>query len=109
MPSSGPRRWLGLAVALATGLAGAYLDTRPGFDDTGLLVFALLIGGTVAAAVAGRVGPLWIATLIAAVGLPVPVAELAAGGSAASLAAVAVAAIGVAAGVGITRLLHPRP
>ena len=65
MPTA--RRWLGLALALATGIAAAYIDTRPRFDDTGVLVVGLVAGGVVAALVAGRaaIGGRWLSGLAA--------------------------------------------
>lgn len=52
------RTLIGAAVALLGGLALAWLDTRPNWDDTGISVGLLLIG----AAVAGQIGaPWWLA------------------------------------------------
>ena len=107
MPTA--RRWLGLAIALATGIAAAYIDTRPWFDDTGVLVVGLVAGGVVAALVAGRAAIGWAVLLVLATGLPVPAAEMAGGGSPASLLALAFAAAGVLIGTAATRLVQPEP
>ena len=53
------RRLVGLAIAIATGLGSAILDTGPGFDDTGVLVTGLVVGSALAAFTAGRAPLPW--------------------------------------------------
>lgn len=97
------RRQLVLVViALAAGLSLAWVDTRPHFDDTGVLVM-LLIGISIPiAAASGRWPWLW-AVLI---GAPVPIAELVGAGSPASLVALGCSALGAAAGWFLARGLR---
>jgi hypothetical protein len=108
-PRRDARHWLGAGVALAVGLGAASIDTRPEFDDTGVLAFGLIAGGAVAAVMTGRAGIGWLVALALGTGLPVPAAELAPGGSPASLLALAFAAAGVLIGTGVTHVLEPRP
>ena len=109
--ASGPvvkQRWLGIGIALIVGLAAAAVDARPGFDDTGVLAFGIAIGAALAAVASrGRSVPA-LGLLALAAGLPVPVIEIGAGGSAASLVALVFAAIGAAIGGALTRLVGPR-
>jgi hypothetical protein len=88
-----------IVAALAAGVVLAWMDTRPSFDDTGVLAVLLFLAGATAAIV-GRDRP-WLWALL--VGAPVPLAELAQGGSLASLTAVAFAAAGAVAGYLIAR------
>ena len=45
---------LTLVVAVAAGLAIAYIDTRPNFDDTGVLVLIILLASAGLAFMAGN-------------------------------------------------------
>lgn len=69
--SAGRRTRLALAVALVAGIGIAYLDSRPGWDDTGITAGLLFLGAGLAAAI-GRDRP-WLWALI--VGLPMPIVE----------------------------------
>jgi hypothetical protein len=82
------------AAALGVGVAIALVDSSPGWDDTGITAGLLLVGAGIVAAIAGERPWLWAAL----VGLPTPVLELTSSGNAASVLAVAFAAIGAAAG-----------
>ena len=94
------RALLGAAIALIAGLAIAWVDTRPNWDDTGITVGLLLIG----AAVAGQVGePWWLAGGLAAA--PLLIAER--GGETSVLIAVPIIAFaGGFAGAFLRRLTH---
>jgi hypothetical protein len=84
---------LGL-VALALGIAIGYIDSRPGWDDTGITVGLLLGTAAVVAWTDGRRPWLWALL----VGLPLPIIEVFGSGSTASLAALLFAAIGASIG-----------
>jgi len=62
---------LGSALALCAGLGIAWVDSRPGWDDTGMTVGALVIAAALAAF--ARVPP-WLAAILVAG--PILVAEL---------------------------------
>jgi hypothetical protein len=95
---------LALAVALAAGAAVGWIDSRPGWDDTGVTVGALLLASGALAAARPRA---WWGVALAT-GLPVPLFNGLAGGGFASVAALPVTL--VAAGVGglVGRTLRPR-
>jgi hypothetical protein len=102
------RRLVSLLVAIVTGPGAAILDTGRGFDDMGVLVTGLVFGGALSAFVAGRVRPGWLVLLVLVAGLPVPGAELVAGGTPVAFAATVLAAIGVGIGAIATRLVTPQ-
>jgi hypothetical protein len=83
-----------IAIGLVVGAALALIDSRPHFDDTGVIVALLLAVPIPIAAISGRRPWLWAAL----VGGPLPIVELAGGGSTASLVAPALTAVG--AGIG---------
>ncbi len=85
-----------LASAALVGLAIGWVDSRPGYDATGLTAVALLVAGAAFALLTPA--RWWLAGLL--VGVWVPLLER----SAAPLAAVAFALAGASAG----RLLHDR-
>jgi len=88
------------AVVAVAGLAIAYVDSRPGWDDTGVTVTAIAIVAFAAAAVSGRRPWLW--AILA--GVWTPAIEIASSGQLASSSALLVAAVGAAAGYGLARL-----
>jgi hypothetical protein len=61
-----------LALALALGVLVAYLDSLPGWDDTGLIVMTMLLGGVIFGLLAAR-RP-WLFALV--IGLWLPVREI---------------------------------
>jgi hypothetical protein len=75
------------------------LDSRPGWDDTGVTAALLLLAAALIAAIDGH-RP-WSWALL--VGLPLPVIELTGSGSVASIAALLFAAIGAGIGWGVRR------
>lgn len=84
------------AMALATGVAIAWVDTRPGWDDTGVTAGALLLAAGVVAFLGLR---WWWAALLVA--LPILVAEFRGGGLvllAVSMFTIAGATLGALAG-----------
>ena len=89
-------------MALLLGLGVAWMDSRPGFDATGITVVLLLTGTLAVAAVSGRRPWLW-AMLI---GAWTPILEIGGGGSPASLAALVIAGVGAAIGYLIARLVR---
>ncbi len=85
------------ALALGAGLFIAWMDTRPGWDDTGLTAGAVLL----AAGLAGLAGVRpWLAALLVAG--PMVVAEVT--GNRGVLVAAVIAAVAAYAGAGLRRL-----
>ncbi len=91
-------------VAIAVGLAIAYVDSRPTWDDTGVTVGALLVGSFLISAASGRRPWLWAIL----VGGWVPVVEFGIGGNAASFIALVFAFVGAYTGNGVARLSRGR-
>ena len=87
------------ALAAAGGLAIAYMDSRPGYDDTGVTAVLLTSVAAVTAAIAGT-RP-WLSALL--VGAWTPLIEILGGGSTGSLLALAFAGLGAAVGYLATR------
>lgn len=83
------------------GLGIAWLDSRPGYDATGVTVVLLLAGALAVAAVSGRRPWLWAVQ----VGVWVPLFEIGGPSGIASLAALVVAGIGAALGYLVARLV----
>jgi hypothetical protein len=90
-----------IVVAAGIGAAIAFVDSRPGWDDTGITVGLLVVAAGAVAAVSGR-RP-WVWALL--VGAWTPAVEIATGGSAASLAALGFAAAGAFGGWAVRRSL----
>jgi hypothetical protein len=101
--------WIGrrdalLAVAAAfIGLAIAYVDSRPAWDDTGITVSLILLTAAMVAGLSGRRPWLW-AVLI---GAWLPIFEFSGRSGPASLLALLVAAVGSAAGYALARVAEP--
>jgi hypothetical protein len=84
----------GIAIAVVAGIAIGYMDSRPGWDDTGITAISLVLAGGIAASVAGRLP--WMMAI--ATGMWVPLLELNSLASGGPLAALVFAAIGAAFG-----------
>ena len=94
------RRTLVIAMlSVAVGLAIAFVDTRPGWDDTGITAGALFGAALVLSLVAGRRPWLWGFL----VGIWLPVLELPSHGDPAALAALAFAFAGAFAGWAVSK------
>jgi hypothetical protein len=96
------RLGLGLLLAAALGIGVALLDSSPGFDDTAVTVFALLIAAAICAAIAGR-RP-WLVALL--VGGFVPLFEIPAGAGGAPLVALLFAGVGAFVGSMLGRVFE---
>lgn len=91
---------LAAAISITAGLAVAWMDSRPGYDDTAITAVSLALAAAAATVIAGRRPWLWaIAT-----GIWVPLAELRDLANSGPLLALAFAAVGAAAGRAITAL-----
>jgi hypothetical protein len=88
-------------LAVAAGSAIAVVDSRPGWDDTGVSVVLLAFASFGIAAAAGRRPWLWALL----VGAWTPLLEIPAQGGSGPLAALVVATLGAYAGYGASRLL----
>ncbi len=92
-----------LLFAIACGLFFAYVDSRPNFDDTGILVFGIV-------AVAAAFGFVWPAQAwrwALAIGIWIPIICIARTGELASLVAIAFAFAGAYLGAGVRRIQSP--
>jgi hypothetical protein len=94
-------RWL-VAAALAAGLAIAFIDSRPTWDDTAITVGALFTVSAALSAVASRRPWLW--GLL--VGMWIPIFEIRPGLPAAPLAALAFAIVGSVLGWVVAQFLR---
>ena len=94
-----PRFLAGLAIALVAGIAIGYMDSRPGFDDTGVTAVALVLAAGVAAFTAGRAP--WLVAIAA--GIWVGAFEMSSIASGGPIAALVLAGIGAAIGWLIAR------
>jgi hypothetical protein len=81
-------------LSVIGGLAIAYVDSRPGYDDTGVTAVLLIAVAAPAAAIGGTRPWLWAVL----VGVWTPLIEVSSGGSTGSLLALAFAAAGAAVG-----------
>ncbi|MEO8470313.1 MAG: hypothetical protein ABI573_11690 [Chloroflexota bacterium] len=85
---------LAAVVAVAFGLAIAWIDSRPGFDATGITAGALFVAGGVATFLSRRRPWLWAL----AAGIWVPMFEIHDASMPAPLAALLLAGVGAALG-----------
>jgi hypothetical protein len=90
-------------IALIIGMGIGYVDSRPGWDDSGITAMTLLLGGT---ALAFRRPSLWWLWALL-VGFGTPALNLATGGGVGSIAAVAFALIGAGLGALARTLIRP--
>jgi hypothetical protein len=87
-------------VAISLGLAIAWVDSRPGWDDAGITAASLLTSGAVTAALSGQRPLLWAVL----VGVWTPLLEIPASGDPAPLIALGFALAGSLLGYGLARL-----
>jgi hypothetical protein len=96
----GRRDGLLAIVAGAIGLTLGYLDSRPSWDDTGIIAALVLLSSAVVAGVSGRRPWLWALL----VGAWIPLFEAFGAGGLASLAALAVSTLGAFGGYALARV-----
>jgi hypothetical protein len=85
---------LSIVVAVAAGLGIAFLDSLPGFDDTGVTAAGLAIAALAAVLIEGSGRVLRVAALAVLVGIWIPIFEIAAPGSYGPLLAFVFSAVG---------------
>jgi uncharacterized membrane protein AbrB (regulator of aidB expression) len=88
-------------LAIAIGHVFAFIDSRPNFDDTGVLAFSIAITCAILAFISPRRPWLWGL----AVGVWIPLHNLIHHGNPASLLALAFALAGAYVGAGLQRIL----
>jgi hypothetical protein len=113
-PMRSSRGWLApvlsMVVAIGAGLAIAYMDSRPGWDDTGITAGALAIAALVAVLIEGSGRALRAAAIAVLVGIWIPILEIAAPGTYGSLLAFVFAGVGAFIGWVVVRgLARPAP
>jgi hypothetical protein len=99
------RQALGVGLGLIAGLALAWMDSRPGFDATGLTAVGLLATSLVAVLVSGGRGIGSIVLIGVVVGVWIPIVEIPGVGAAAPLMALVFSIAGAATGALVTRAL----
>jgi hypothetical protein len=100
---------ISIVLAVAAGLGIAYLDSRPGYDDTGVTAAALAIAALVAVLIEGSGRALRVAALAVLVGIWIPIFEIAAPGTYGPLLAFVFSAVGAFVGWVIVRGLSRPP
>jgi hypothetical protein len=96
---------LAVVVAIVAGLGLAFIDSRPGFDDTGVTAVGLAIAGGIAVLIDGS-GRLFRAALLAGlVGIWIPLLEIAPPGNTGPLLALVFSGAGAAVGALIVRAI----
>lgn len=99
------KQWiLGLAAA-GVGIALAWIDQSPGWDDTAVLIVLVLL----ASGLFGLMAPKrpWLYALL--IGGGIPLAGIVRQGSFAGLVALVIALVGVYAGTAVRKLVLPQP
>ena len=94
--------WVLLVLAIVLGLGMAWVDSRPTWDDTGITAGVVLLASAAFAFVAPRRPWVWAL----AVGGPIPLLGIRAGGNVASLLALAVALVGAYGGALVHRAMY---
>jgi hypothetical protein len=94
-----PRTAIAAVLAVAAGLAIAFVDSRPGYDATGITAVALFGSAALATLIAGERPVLWALL----VGVWAPLIEITTLGNAGSLLALLFAGAGAAVGFVIGR------
>ena len=95
------KQWFATALALVSGLAIGWIDTRPGWDDTGITVGLILI----TSAILGFAFPkrCWIRAII--IGGALPLFNIMTNGNYGSLIALVIAFLGSYSGAGLRTLI----
>ena len=96
-------RNFGKEIAIAAGLAIAYIDSRPTWDDTGITAFGVLLASGALAFVSPRRPWLWAL----AIGIWIPLAGIFISHNFGSLIALVFAFAGAYAGMLARRLVDP--
>lgn len=94
-----------LLFALALGLAIAWMDSRPHWDDTGITAGSLLLSAGLCGFLAGRRAWLWGLAVGLWVPLTVVAKHLSIGSVAGGLVILAIPMVGAYAGVALRRML----
>jgi hypothetical protein len=89
-----------LVIAIGAGLVFAFIDTRPNWDDTGITVGAIVLSCGVLGAVAPQRPWLWAL----AIGIWIPIFNIALAGNFGALAALVVAFAAAYAGMAFRKL-----
>ena len=101
---------LSIVVAVVAGIGLAILDSRPGYDDTGVTAAGLAVAALVAVLIEGSGRVLRVAAIAVLVGIWIPIFEIAAPGTYGSLLAFVFSAVGAFIGWVIVRgLTRPTP
>jgi hypothetical protein len=100
---------LALGFALVAGLALVFMDSRPSFDDTGVLVAGLVAASFAAVVLDGTTDLRRGLGLALLVGIWIPIFEMALPGTFGAVVALALAALGAGAGLLVTRAMTPAP
>lgn len=107
------RAWLGpvlaLVVAVVAGIAIAYVDSRPGWDSTGITAGLLAIAALIAVLLDGSGRAVRVAAIAVLVGIWIPIFEIAAPGSNGPLLAFVFSAVGAFVGWVVVRGLSKPP
>jgi hypothetical protein len=100
---------LSIVVAVAAGLGLALLDSRPGFDDTGVTAAGLAIAALISVLIEGSGRVLRVAAVAVLVGIWIPILEMGAPSTSGSLLAFVFSAVGAFIGWVIVRGLRRPP
>ncbi|HYK95744.1 MAG TPA: hypothetical protein VE011_07775 [Candidatus Dormibacteraeota bacterium] len=107
------RAWLGpvlaLVVSVVAGIGIAYVDSRQGWDDTGITAAALAIAALIAVLIEGSGRPVRVAAIAVLVGIWIPILEVAAPGANGPLLAFVFSGVGAFIGWVIVRGLAKPP
>lgn len=107
------RAWLGpvlsLIVAVVAGIAIAYVDSRPGWDSTGITAGLLTIAALIAVLIEGSGRAIRVAAIAVLVGIWIPILEVAAPGTSGTLLAFVFSAVGAFVGWVIVRGIAKPP
>ena len=100
---------LSIVVAVVAGLGIAWLDSQPGWDDTGVTAAGLALAALIAVLIEGSGRPLRAAAIAVLVGIWIPIFEIAAPGTYGTLLSFVFSAVGAFIGWVIVRgLSRPR-